>query len=265
MSDFSKDCVVKQQDLSDVKIPQLKDSPAKPAQRPPRRLFSALLLAVAVACAGAMPAGGKKPRWINPCHLPGHPFDPNTDMTEAPPLRLSELYEGVKERARVAKEHAEHLRQYFKDDFKDFVDGTALYRQKWLPSIPPATEDEFRNVEGREAFLKSFEFLQFFAVGIEQILLDQTIHDGQFLRPFAELEDNLTQVLCELQLGLFTLRVPPSPDVLRDVMSQDYRDLSGRSYRNLRDYLILRDYVYAMHYVSALFAYLERTLDARAK
>lgn len=97
-------------------------------------------------------------------------------------------------------------------------------------------------------------------MGFEQIILDQTIHGGRFLGAFRDLENDLTQVLCELQLGLFSLRVPPSPDVLRDAMSQEYRDVQARTIRNIRDYLILRDFVAAADFVAQLFGYLERTL-----
>lgn len=107
------------------------------------------------------------------------------------------------------------------------------------------------------AFQKAYEYLQYFGVGLEQILLDQVLYDGQFATLFREVENHLTQVLCELQLGMYMLKIEPNPDVMRDVMSQNYRDLNEMSNRNLRDFLILRDYIEAANYVTELFMYLK--------
>lgn len=218
-------------------------------------------------CASAVmaaPIRRDKPRWVNPCDLEGHVFDPSSDLEGAPPIEVVDLYNNVLDRAKVAKNHATHVKDTFLKmsylDDPDFVKGMSSRRQNWLPEIPEPSEATFRSYTKEQAFRESFEYLQYFAVGIEQIILDQVIHDGQFVSLFRDVENNLTQVLCELQLGIYVLRIPTSPDVLRSVMSQTYRDIGIRSRRDLRDYLILRDYIKATEFVTELFSYLKRTL-----
>lgn len=109
----------------------------------------------------------------------------------------------------------------------------------------------------QDAFKSAFEYIQYFAVGLEQILLDQVLHDGQMTSEFKDIEYDLFQLLCEIQLGMHLQNIEPKEDVLRNVMSHQYRDINETSLRNLRDYLILRDYIAATNYIAELFAFLK--------
>lgn len=102
-----------------------------PASRPRRSLLPLLcgVVIVLTTMAGeakALPAG-PKPRWVNPCELPGHVFDPSTDMEGAPPIRAAEIFRNVRDRAFVAKKHAE-------DVTKKFVSTCEIFLSS-LPSI----------------------------------------------------------------------------------------------------------------------------------
>ena len=97
--------------------------------------------------------------------------------------------------------------------------------------------------------------MQYFAVGIEQILIDQQLHDGLLLDQFKEIKYELYQLLCDLQYALHLLNIPQKPNVSRSVMSYEYRDIKELSRRNLRDYRILREYINATHFIENLFAY----------
>ncbi|XP_035216077.1 uncharacterized protein LOC118189566 isoform X2 [Stegodyphus dumicola] len=253
-----------------------------------------LFLAMCPASARPLPTTTRKPRWINPCDLQGQVYDPETDVKGE--HDMAQIYSFVKESARIAKQHASNVKENFLKFYyydSDYVSGTQDLNQNWLPKIPPTNMSVFRaitaitldnisenlelawtsrrpslvanqktkNTSKEEAFLKSFEFLQFFAVGIERIILDQLFHGGQFVNAFREVENHLTQLLCELQLGLSSLNVRPSRDVLRDVMNEKYRDVPSHSQRVTRDYIILRDYIVATDFVEKLFEYrLDRTL-----
>jgi hypothetical protein len=74
---------------------------------------------------------------------------------------------------------------------------------------------------------------------------------------FKDIEYDLFQLLCEIQLGMHLQNIQPKADVLRHVMSHQYRDINESSLRNLRDYLILRDYISANNFIAQLFAYLK--------
>lgn len=64
----------------------------------------------------------------------------------------------------------------------------------------------------------------------------------------------MLQLLCELQMALAERGVVPRPDVTREVMPRDYRDMSNSvTYRNLRDWLIFRDYMNGLEYIIGVF------------
>lgn len=53
------------------------------------------------------------PKWVNPCRLPTHPIDPDKDFAGAPPLPVDELFHNVMSRAKVARNHAQQIKQVF--------------------------------------------------------------------------------------------------------------------------------------------------------
>ena len=54
-----------------------------------------------------------------------------------------------------------------------------------------------------EAFKKTFQFLQYFAVGVEQILMDIILHDGKMWSDMKRVENQLYQIICEVRLGMY--------------------------------------------------------------
>lgn len=56
-------------------------------------------------------------------------------------------------------------------------------------------------------------------------------------------------------------QIEPDPYVRKDVMGQEYKDISKKSTRNIRDFLILRDYVNAVNFTHHLFIHLRKQLN----
>lgn len=83
----------------------------------PPFLFCVLIIISMLAGKTRTLPAGPKPRWVNPCELPGHVFDPTTDMEGAPPIRAAEIFKNVRERAFVAKKHAEDVTRKFVSTF----------------------------------------------------------------------------------------------------------------------------------------------------
>lgn len=54
-----------------------------------------------------------------------------------------------------------------------------------------------------EALKKAFQFLQYFAVGVEQILMDIILHDGKMWSDMKRVENQLYQIICEVRLGMY--------------------------------------------------------------
>lgn len=105
------------------------------------------------------------------------------------------------------------------------------------------------------AFRKSFEYLQYYAVGLEQVRIDQVLHSGEFLNDIADMEAKLRQVLCELQISMLSLRVEQNPDITRRVMSTRLRDMNSQTTRDFRDYIIVREYAKGMAYAQQVFGF----------
>lgn len=61
-----------------------------------------------------------------------------------------------------------------------------------------------------QAFKKAFQFLQYFAVGVEQILMDIILHDGKMWSDVKRVESQLYQVICEVRLGMYVRGVSHS-------------------------------------------------------
>ncbi|XP_022239176.1 uncharacterized protein LOC106457500 isoform X1 [Limulus polyphemus] len=223
-------------------------------------IFFVCVLSLVPFKAMSAPLGsGERPRWVNPCGLPDHLLDPDSDLQNLPPFTAKELVSKVVEVTESAKNHAEAVEQEFrKEVFKDSAFNVDYMRQEWLPVIPPTSEDHFGGIDVKEAYKKAFEYLQYYAVGVDEMKMDQVLHpeSGQFLDHFQEVENRIREVLCELQLGMYTLKIRQNPDVMKNVMSTEYRDIPEESKRNLRDYLILRDYLKSITYIWELFRHL---------
>lgn len=199
--------------------------------------------------------GNDHPLWVNPCSLD----DSVASRGEITAEDIRTLLDAVANRARVANEEADKAkRKFLEKTFSDseFEESVAYYMQSWLPNVPAPSEEHFKTMTKEEAYRTSFGYVQYYAVGLEQAVLDQIFHNGPFHRLFLEIQNNLGQLLCELQLGIVHFNVAKNPDVLRDVMSHEYRDIKQDSQRNLRDYIILREYIKLTKYISELFSYL---------
>ena len=107
------------------------------------------------------------------------------------------------------------------------------------------------------AFKKSFQYLQQFAIGFEQMILDQLLYEGTLLDELREVENYLFQLICEVQLGMWILDISPDSHVQRKIMALEYREMKSASRRFIRDYAILKDYIRTVDYIELLFSSLK--------
>ena len=96
---------------------------------------------------------------------------------------------------------------------------------------------------------------------MEQINLDQVLHDGSLIDEFREIEDHLRQLLCELQLGMWYREIAPEDHVGQEIMAQEYRDISDDSRRLIRDYLLIRDLSQLVEQIKSLFLRLDSSTE----
>lgn len=203
-----------------------------------------------------------KARWKNPCGIPGHVFNAEEDLTGAPHITVEELFDDIIHAAKVARESGKRTKDLFvKEAFDepDFEPGVEDSKEDWLPDIPKLTFEYLKQLQREDAFRTSYQTLQYFAVGLEQAILDQ-LDQKRYLQLFRDAENELVQVLCELQRSMTILDIKPNADVERKIMKQTRRNIKTQTFRNVRDYLILRDYIKAVDYVFTIFSYLKANL-----
>ncbi|XP_014206742.1 uncharacterized protein LOC106638192 [Copidosoma floridanum] len=209
------------------------------------------------------------PKWLNPCGFAAEEFEGEIEVVQ---LNDVTLLSNVIMQAKNALSYARSFREtYVKRTFNtDLADLHATWKDNhygWLPGpkqIPKQLgehlDPEFRDkLEIRmidTALLDAYEYMQRYAVGLEQIAWDQEDHHHEFWKQFKNTEYNLRSVLCELQMALAERSVAQREDVSRDVMSDEYRDMSDATFRNLRDWIIFRDYMNGLEYVVEVFEHL---------
>ncbi|XP_034179023.1 uncharacterized protein LOC117603719 [Osmia lignaria lignaria] len=213
------------------------------------------------------------PKWVNPCGLAAEDFNGDLDVVQ---LTDSQLLSQVVVQARTALMHA----QLFRDDYAkrtfniDFADLHSTFkdnRYDWLPGlneIPKQLgemldQEYLDRLELDTALIDAYEYMQKYAVGLEQIVWDQEDLQLEFRNQFEQTEYKLRTVLCELQVALVERQLSSRPDVTRDIMSPEFRAISSsETFRNLRDWLIFRDYMNGLEYVVQVFEHLRRNLQS---
>lgn len=217
-----------------------------------------------------------KPKWVNPCGLNPHAMHHLThtfgNHYEITPLSDSELLHNVILAAKNALKHSRFFKEdYVKKTFRtpswwDHHETWKDMRYDWLPSwneVPKHLHERphvahLKDLELKTSLRSMYTFLQKLAVGLEQVVLDQTVYDGRFMEEFNEAEFKLKAVLCELQVAMLEKGISQEETVSRHIMSPEVRDIEDESYRNLRDWYIYRDYMNGLEYVIHAFNHIRR-------
>ncbi|KAK2584107.1 hypothetical protein KPH14_006548 [Odynerus spinipes] len=191
-------------------------------------------------------------------------------------MQDSVLLDRILIQATTARDHAlifrdDYIKRTFNVDFSDLHSQWKDHHFDWLPSskeIPKELDEQLDkeyldSLELDRALLDAYEYMQKYAVGLEQIVWDQEDNGLEFHEQFKDTESRLQMVLCELQVALVERAVPLRPDVTRDVMSDKYRSMSSSTtFRRLRDWLIFRDYMNGIQYVVQVFQHLYKGLTS---
>jgi hypothetical protein len=91
------------------------------------------------------------------------------------------------------------------------------------------------------AYVRSYRDLSVVAIFTEAIREDEDKYEyGSWSPEIIEKENRLYLLLCELHNAIITNGAAIEYES-RDIMPQDMRSLSARSYRNMRDYVIMKD------------------------
>ncbi|TGZ51300.1 Uncharacterized protein DBV15_07778 [Temnothorax longispinosus] len=230
----------------------------------PRRISALLiLLALSVQSAPVMNSPNKTDdmKWVNPCGV-STKLRTNGSNPDIAQLEDHDLLNQIVLQARTALKHAqlfrdEFIRQTFKTDFGSVHNLWRKNHYAWLPTrseIPKELGEELdkkhlEKLEINTSLVDAYEYMQKYAVGLEQVVLDQKDYQPKYHQKFTEAEWKLRAVLCEIQVALEERSVTRRPDVTRDVMTSDFRTMTDMTFRDLRDWLIFREYMNGLEYV----------------
>ncbi|XP_076751572.1 uncharacterized protein LOC143423850 [Xylocopa sonorina] len=235
------------------------------------------LLVVSVHAAPTMTLEDRRlsstPKWVNPCGLAAEDFTGDLDVVQ---LTDSQLLRQVVVQAKTASIHAELFREdfaqrMFNTDVAELQSTFKDTHYDWLPGpkeIPKQLGEQLDQeyldrLDLDTALINAYEYMQKYAVGLEQIVWDQEDLQLDFRTEFKDTDNKLRTVLCELQVALVERQLSPRPDVTRDIMKSEFRTMSSsETYRNLRDWLIFRDYMNGLEYVVQVFEHLLRGLNS---
>jgi len=215
-----------------------------------------------------------KPKWVNPCGI-NPQFIKNHALQayhEIMPLTDRELLQNVILSARNALIHSDAFKEKFvrrtfsTPSWEEHHQYWKDQRLDWLPSyqdIPKHLSEKVHHshlssLKMDSALLKIYNYLQKIAVGLEQVVMDQAVYDGDFIQEFNEAEYKLKAVLCELQVAMLERGIEQEQDVSRDIMPDESKYMEDSSYRNQRDWYIYRDYMNGLEYVIHSFDHLKK-------
>ncbi|KZC15156.1 hypothetical protein WN55_07984 [Dufourea novaeangliae] len=241
------------------------------------------------------------PKWVNPCGLAAEDFTGDLDVVQLTDSQLlhqvvvqaktalmhaelfrddyyvkesdkiSEAEDSNKSESEAAPPPPRMVKRTFNIDFADLHSTFKDNHYDWLPGpkeIPkqlgePLDQEYLAKLELDTALIDAYEYMQKYAVGLEQIVWDQEDLQLEFRKQFKDTEYKLRTVLCELQVALVERQLSSRPDVTRDIMKSEFRTMSSsETYRNLRDWLIFRDYMNGLEYVVQVFEHLRRGLQS---
>lgn len=225
-----------------------------------------------------------KPNWHDPCGLKHQGQFRNRHSNpwlEYVTPSDDDLMHNIVNMAKLA------LRQsrYFKEDYVkktfhepswwDHHERWKDMRYTWLPSweeVPKHLHESvllshLNGLEMVSELQKVFTYLQKIAAGMEQVVVDQAGHNGEFLTEFDRAQFGLKMVLCEIEYALLQKGVPEDDlaEIPREIIPMKIRNLEDQSYRNLRDWYIYRDYMNGLEYVVDAFNHLRRNNGRRRR
>ncbi|KAK2191161.1 hypothetical protein NP493_58g05020 [Ridgeia piscesae] len=212
------------------------------------------------------------PRWHRPCagSAPvklGHIWEQYEGRV--PTIDTAQHFERIAEKANWLKAKVHTLKSlYVRDRFGDeeFVRELDQMMLDGMPA-PTLTERSIFSVDVMATVQKAIENLARGAVFVEQARIDETIYSHEETSYRTHFEDVENQgiywLMCEMQKFLAASGRWVNSDVTRDIMSIQIRDITTRSNRHVRDYIILRDLQKILYKVNVDFSMLKERVAPR--
>ncbi|XP_034235312.1 uncharacterized protein LOC117641792 [Thrips palmi] len=210
-----------------------------------------------------------QPKWINPCGLNKQDVEQELEYQNESAASVTDLLQRIVTLSKNALDHAVQFRvayveETFQKDYEDHHRSWQIHHYDWLPNIPKQlgekVQEEHLRAQSLEVALKDiYKYLQQYAVGLEQVVIDQKASGSSYKDKFDYDESLLRNVLCEVQVAMQEQGVVQHPDVSPDIMGPAFRDPTMNStFRNVRDWIILRDYMNGLEYIIQTLEYFSK-------
>lgn len=212
------------------------------------------------------PSGSMEQQQEDPFWVLNENVQPEDNITQALKAQLAKT---IQTQAKIACNKANHsLEEYTKNQFSMTPEQVhQRYNSTsfdWLPSksdIPKqfgtdVTDGFTRTME--EEMIHLYHQFQKIGVGIEQIVSEYnncTPNNGadqSVCINFNNMRQDLTTLLRELNMNIGTLGLVRKPDVERDIMPDEDRQVDETT-RRIRNWVIYRDYINALEYTIKAF------------
>ena len=119
--------------------------------------------------------------------------------------------------------------------------------------------------QSKTAMYSAYEFLARVAVFLEQARIDEIMYEYGNKNFAAEIlnieEQGIYWMLCQLQIALHARNLAIDSQITREVMKQEFRDMTDRATRHNRDFIILRDFAKVLNYIKIEFTVLSREAE----
>ncbi|XP_064097590.1 uncharacterized protein LOC135208971 isoform X1 [Macrobrachium nipponense] len=123
-----------------------------------------------------------------------------------------------------------------------------------LPVVPLSPYSVPTNEShARQLMAEILEYSQQYAIGLETLFLDQSLHADSFLPHVNEIHGELELLVSGIIWGLKLCRVPVRETTLRDLMEKSYEGAS-RTLRDERAFRTVRQCQLGLHYIRHFFS-----------
>ncbi|XP_070170641.1 uncharacterized protein [Polyergus mexicanus] len=212
-------------------------------------------------------------KWWNPCgtytDFSASPDIQNTDsQTEV--VSDAHMIGNVIILTRNALTHATMFRErYIEETFRIKYDSTNLpsanWNYPWLPNIPKKlgeqlSEEYLSSIDIDTALVDAFEYIQKYAMALEQTVWDQEHYKLGFYEQFRKSEFDCRSILCEIHVAILERGLTQRENIKRSVMPSEFRGECVRknaTQRNVRDWICYREYMNGLEYIYQVFHHLQ--------
>ncbi|XP_054277119.1 uncharacterized protein LOC128996026 [Macrosteles quadrilineatus] len=222
---------------------------------------------------GRKPVPGKwKMRWINPCGFKNKNtyrsiwyddvYRPTGEQWRLM-LQVTQMWIG-KARRSFEEFRERYVQETFQVKFFQHHREWAIHDYEWLPKLPKKLGEKTPKEHLKTLFLDRWagwctHWLQIVDVALEQVLWDWHLEGDQgnpkYKEAFEDIWYTNNLVLCDTWSYVRDLGLQPMPDIGREVMPYEFRDIQDETTRNIRDWIIFRCYMNLLEYMDDVLNY----------